>query len=55
MRYAVHDEDHQLMRMFDTRQEAERFCLAEWSIEVRPMPPKRSPYDLASRLGDCLF
>jgi hypothetical protein len=55
MRYAVRDEDHQLLRMFDTKQEAERFCLAEWSIEVRAIPPKLSLYDIASRLGDCPF
>lgn len=32
MRYAVHDEDGEKIRIFDTREEAERFCLKNWSI-----------------------
>ena len=54
-RYAVYDEDHELIRIFDTRDEADKFCLKNWTVEVRLAPPRKTPYEIASRLGDCLM
>lgn len=54
-RYAVYDEDHELIRIFDTRDEADHFCLKNWTVEVRLAPPRKTPYEIASRLGDCLM
>lgn len=46
-RYAVYDEDHKLIRIFDSKSEAENFCLTDWSIELRAAPPRRSPYEFS--------
>jgi hypothetical protein len=55
-RYAVYDEDHELIRIFDNQDEAERFCLRNWTVEIRKAPPKRSPYEFAlDRMGVALF
>jgi hypothetical protein len=32
MRYAVLDEDGEKIRVFDTKEEAQHFCLKNWSI-----------------------
>ena len=55
-RYAVYDEDHELIRIFDTKGEAERFLLPDWTIELRAAPPKRSPYEISqSKCGFALL
>lgn len=55
-RYAVYDDDHELIRIFDSKGEAQKFCLTDWSIEVRAAPPKRSPYEISqSKCGFALL
>lgn len=55
-RYAVYDEDHELIRIFDTQGEAEKFCLKNWTIELRAAPPRKSPYEFSlSKVGYALF
>jgi hypothetical protein len=44
--FTVRDEDGIALRLFDTKDEAERFLQPGWTINEKPIPPRKSIYEL---------
>jgi hypothetical protein len=44
--FTVRDEEGIALRLFDTKDEAERFLQPGWTINEKPIPPRKSIYEL---------
>lgn len=45
-RYAVYDEDREMIRIFPTRYEADLFCLKNWIVVELEPKEVRHPHDI---------